>query len=155
MGGAITVDLNVQSRRQGVDHRGAHAVKTAGGVVGTRPELATGMQLGEHDLDAGQAGARLDVHRNAASDIHHLNRSIGIEADLDPVTEARQRLVHGVVDDLPQAVHQAAGIRRADVHRRTLANRLQALQHQQVPSLVVPAFSGFRRTHARKIISTA
>ena len=46
----------------------------------------------------------------------------------DPVAVAGQRLVDGVVDDLPDQVVQAALAGGADVHARTLADRLEALE---------------------------
>jgi hypothetical protein len=46
---------------------------------------------------------------------------------------AAQRLVHGVVDDLPQAVDQSPGVGGPDVHARPLADRLETLQYQEVP----------------------
>ena len=58
-GGAVLVDLDVEARGQRVDDGGAHAVQPAGGDVGAAAELAAGVQLGEHDLDAGQAGLLL------------------------------------------------------------------------------------------------
>ena len=55
-------------------------------------------------------------------------------------TVSAQSLVDGVVDDLPQAVHQAAGIGRADVHGRPLADRFQPFQDEQVVCLVIACF---------------
>src|SRR5699024_1211433 len=54
-------------------------------------------------------------------------------------------LVDGVVQDLPQAVHEAAGVRRADVHARALADGLQALEDLEVAGVV----GGFRRGGGR------
>ena len=45
-------------------------------------------------------------------------------------------LVDGVVDDLPQAVHEAAGVGGADVHARPLAHGLQSFEDQQVLGVV-------------------
>src|SRR3712207_8964642 len=42
-------------------------------------------------------------------------------SDAGPVS--RQRLVDGVVDDLPETVHEPTGVGRPDVHPRALANR--------------------------------
>src|SRR5690606_20223169 len=48
-----------------------------------------------------------------------------------------QRLVHRVVDDLPQAVHEAARVRGADVHAGTLADGVQAFEDRQMACGVV------------------
>ena len=50
--------------------------------------------------------------------------------------DAGQRLVDAVVDDLPEALHQAAGVGRSDVHARALADRLEALEDQEVGGVV-------------------
>jgi hypothetical protein len=66
-----------------------------------------------------------------------LDRAVLVQQDLDPVAEAAEGLVDRVVDDLPQAVHQAAAVGGPDVHARPLADGLQALEDEQVPSGVV------------------
>ena len=53
------------------------------------------------------------------------------------VRGAGQRLVDAVVDDLPQAVHEPAGVGGADVHARALADRLEPLEDQEVWALYV------------------
>jgi hypothetical protein len=109
---------------------------TTGGVVRPAAELATGVQLGEHHLDTAELRLRLDVDRDAAGLVAHLDRAVGVEHDVDPLAVPGEGLVDGVVDDLPQAVHQTTAVGRADVHARTLADRLQPLQHEQVAGVV-------------------
>ncbi len=107
-------------------------MQTARRTVRTGPELSAGVQLREHDLDAGQSRARLDVDGDAAGSISHFDAPVGVQHDLDRRAVAGQRLIDRVVDDLPQAVHQTAGIRRSDVHSGALAHSLQALEHLQM-----------------------
>ena len=128
----VAVDLDVQSRAQRVDHAGAHAVQAARGRVRATAELAAGVQLGHDDLDAGQAGPRLHVHRDATPVVVHLDGPIGPQDHVDPGAPPAQGLVDRVVQDLPQAVHQATGIRRPDVHAGALAHGLEALEDRQV-----------------------
>ena len=52
-----------------------------------------------------------------------------MQGDHNVVAEAGQGLVHGVVDDFPQAVHKTLRVGGADVHARTLAYRIQALKN--------------------------
>src|SRR4051812_11294799 len=59
-----------------------------------------------------------------------------MKLDVDVRAMTSQRLVDGVVDDLPQAVDQAARVGGPDVHARALADGLQTLQDQQVPGVV-------------------
>src|SRR6266542_5409912 len=128
----VPVHLHVQTAGQRVHHRGAHAVQPAGCRVGPAAELPARMQPRHHALDAGQPGFRLNVDRDAAAVVPHLGRVIRVQHDLDVRADPGQRLVHGVVDDLPEAVQQAAAIGGADVHSRALADRLQPFQHRQM-----------------------
>lgn len=134
--GGRALHVDVHARREGVDHGQADAVQTTGGDVRAAAELAAGVQLGRHHLDAREPGAWLLVGRDAAAVVVHLDRVVGVEGDLDPVRRAGEGLVDAVVDDLPQAVHQPAGVGGADVHARALAHRLQALEDQQVRGVV-------------------
>ncbi len=134
--GRRAVDVDVHPRRQRVDDREADAVQATGGDVGAAAELAAGVQLGGDHLDAGQPGLGLLVGRDAAPVVVHLDRPVVVQGDLDPVRDARQRLVDAVVDDLPQAVHQPAGVGRADVHAGALAHGVEALEDQEVRCVV-------------------
>ena len=62
----------------------------------------------------------------------HLDAAVGVQDDVDALAVAAERLVDGVVDDLPEAVHQTARVGGADVHARALADRLEPLEHLQV-----------------------
>ncbi len=134
--GRRAVDVDVHPRRQRVDDREADAVQAARGDVGAAAELAAGVQLGGDHLDAGEPGLGLLVGRDAAAVVVHLGRAVGVQRDLDAVRGARQRLVDAVVDDLPQAVHEPAGVGRADVHARPLAHRLEPLEDEEVCGVV-------------------
>ena len=112
-------------------------MQSTGGRVRAAAELAAGVQLGVDDLDAGQTGARLDVDRDATTVVPDLDRAVGVQEDLDPVTVAAEGLVDRVVDDLPHAVHEAALVGRADVHARPLADGLEPLEDLQVVRGVV------------------
>ncbi len=132
VGRPVAVDLDVEPGGQRVHHGRTNTVQPTGSGVGTPAELPAGMQLGHHDLDAGQPGPRLGVHGDAAPVVVHLGGSVRVEHDLDGRAMPGQGLVDGVVDDLPQAVHQTAAVGRPDVHPGAFADSLQALQDQQV-----------------------
>jgi hypothetical protein len=59
-----------------------------------------------------------------------------VQGHLDVLGDAREGLVHAVVDDLPEAVHETAGVGGADVHAGALADRLQALEDEEVGGVV-------------------
>src|SRR6202042_865392 len=118
---AVLVDLHVQPAGQRVDHRGAHAVQAAGRGVRPAAELPARVQPGHHQLDAGQLGLRLDVDRDPPAVVTHLGGQVIVQDDLDAGAVAAQGLVHGVVDDLPEAVQHAPAIGGPDVHAGALA----------------------------------
>ncbi len=126
------------SRRDGerVDDRGADAVQAAGRGVRTAAELPAGVQLGVDDLDAGEPRLRLLVDRDAAAVVVDLRGAVGVQDHVDLAAVTRQRLVDRVVDDLPQAVHQSAGVGGPDVHARPLADGLEPLENEQVLGVV-------------------
>ncbi len=86
------------------------------------------MQLGVDDLDTGQTRLGLDVNGDTATIVRNGNRRVRVQYDRDLVAVSSQRLINGVVDDLPQAVHEAPRVRGADVHSRSLTDRLKPLK---------------------------
>ena len=119
--------------RQRVDHRDADAVEAAGDLVAPAvAELAAGVQHREHDL--GRRALLLLVHLDgdAAAVVGDRDGVVGMDGDLDLVALAGQRLVDGVVHDLVDQVMEPADARRADVHARALAHRLEALEDGDV-----------------------
>jgi hypothetical protein len=126
-GGAVAVDLGHQLRGEGVDDGGADAVQPARRRVGAGPELAAGVQLGEHHLEPGTAVA-LAVDGDAAAVVGHLDRAVAVEHHVDVGGEATGRLVDRVVDDLPHQLMEAVATGAADVHPRPLADRFEPFE---------------------------
>ena len=132
MHAGIAVDLDIEARAQRVDDAGTHAVQSAGRRVRAAAELATGVQLGHDDLDAGETGPRLDVHWDPPAVVVDLDRAVCPQDHVDPGAPPTEGLVDRVVQDLPQAVHEAPRVRRPDVHAGALAHCLKALEDRQV-----------------------
>ena len=107
-------------------------MQPAGGGVGAAAELAARVQPGHHQLDAGQLGLALVVDRDAPAVVPDLGGAVGVQDHVDLGAVAAEGLVHRVVEDLPEAVLQAAAVGRADVHAGPLAHRVQALEDGQV-----------------------
>src|SRR5271165_3414005 len=116
----------------------------ANSPVTPRRKLAARVQPGHHQLHAGELGLALDVNRDAAAVVPDLGRTIRVQGHLDPGAVPGQRLVHGVVEDLTEAVLKPAAVGRPDVHAGALADRLQALEDRQVPGGVSVSRSGVR-----------
>jgi hypothetical protein len=108
--------------------------------IRTAAELAARMELGKDHLDAGEPCFRFLVDGDAAAVVVDLHRVVRMEDDLDVVAESGQCLIHRVVDDFPEAVHQAAGVSGTDIHAGALADGFEALQYRQVPGSVIRAW---------------
>ncbi len=141
---AVPPDGQVEPGGERVHHRDAHAVQAAGDLVGILVELTARVQLGHDDLGRRDALFRVQVGGDAAAVVGHGHRAVGIEGDGDLVGPAGQRLVDGVVHHLVDHVVEArAVVGVADIHARTLAHRVQALQHLNgLGAVVVGGFSG-------------
>ena len=137
VGLAAAIDLHVEAGGQGVHDGGADAVQTAGGRVGAAAELTAGVELGVDDLDARQALAGHDVDGDASAVVGDGGGVVGVEAHIDGVAVSFQSLIDGVVDDLPEAVHEASVVGGADVHAGALAHRLETFEDREVPCVVV------------------
>ena len=133
----VFVHVHFQPLGQGVDDRGADAVQAAGDLIATAAELAARVQHGEHHLERGLAGLRLDVHGDAAAVIADADDVAGLDGELDVAAVARERLVNGVVDDLIHQVVQAGRRRGADVHTRAFADGLQTLENLDLTGIVL------------------
>ena len=126
---ALFVDLNLQPLRQGIDHRGAHAMETAGNLIASAAELAAGVEHGEDHFQGALSGLLLNIHRDAAAVIGDGNHVPFFDADLNVGAEASQGLVDGVIHNFINQVVQAGGRGGADIHARPLAHRFQTFQN--------------------------
>ncbi len=79
----------------------------------------------------------VDSDRNSTSIICDSNGIIRIDRYVNGITESCQRLIHGIVDDLPQAMHKPLGIRGTDVHARTLAYRVEPFENGKILCAVI------------------
>ena len=111
-------------------------MEAAGDLVGALAEFSAGVEVGEHELEGRDLVDRVGVDGDAAAVVLDRAGAVEVDRDLDRRGEARQGLVHRVVDDLEDAVVQAALVRVADVHVRALAHPLQALEFLDLGGVV-------------------
>ena len=128
---------DVQALRERVDHADADAVQAAGDLVHVAAELAAGVQLRQHDLDARQPRLGDQVDRDAAAVVRARHRSIGMQRHDHVVATPGERLVDGVVEHLVDEVMQAARTRGADVHAGSTADRLESLEDRDARCAVL------------------
>jgi hypothetical protein len=92
------------------------------------------VQLGEDDRQGGEALVLHHVVRDARGGVAHGDRVVGVDRHVDEVVASREGLVDGVVDDLVDEVVETPRARGADVHPRSQANGLEALENGDVLS---------------------
>src|SRR4029077_2445518 len=92
-------------------------------------ELTAGVQLRHDDIDGRHARG---VHRDgdAAAVVTDLDTAVLEQSHVHPGGVAGHRLVHRVVDDLPNEVVQTALTGGADVHARSFADGVQPLENR-------------------------
>ena len=120
------VDLELAAQR--VDDRDAHAVQATGHLVAAAAELAAGVQHGQRHRDRRHVLAGGRVGGDAAAVVLDADAAVVLQGHRDAGGVAGQRLVDGVVDDLPHEVVQAALAGGADVHAGALADGLEPLE---------------------------
>ncbi len=130
-------DARAQPRRQGVNHRGPHAVQAARRLVGVGVELAARVQFGEYQLNGGAALLLVHVAGDATAVIGDRQRTVRLDRHVHPRRVAGLGLVQRVVDDLVGHVVQARAIVGvADVHPRALSHRVESLEQADVAAVV-------------------
>ena len=133
---AVAGGFDAHPRGQRVHDADPHAVQTARDLVAAAAELAAGVEDRVDDLEGVLAG-RMLADRHAAAVVLDGHHAVGLDRDLDRLGLAGHRLVDRVVDDFPDEVVQAAGVGRADVHARALANGLETLEDLDAGGVVV------------------
>ena len=127
---AMALHGHFQLLGEGIDDREADPVQTARDFVAAPAKLAAGMQLGEDHLQGRLSALVLHwIDGNAAAIVGDGRGVVPVEGDLDVVAEAGQRLVDGVVHDLPNEMVEAPVVGGPDVHAGAPPDRLQALQN--------------------------
>ncbi len=144
---AVAPDGELEPAGKRIDDGDADAVQAAGNLVDAVLEFSAGMQLGHDDLGRRDTFALVDVGRNAAAVVANRHRAVRIERDDDFLGVAGERLVDRIVDDFIHHVVQAgAVIGVADIHARTLAHRIEALEDLDRFGVVVGHDRGRKRS---------
>ena len=137
--------LHLEPVRKRVHALRAHAVQTAGILVGALAELAARVQVRQHQLDRRDLELRMDIHRNAAAVVPDGAGAIDMDRHIDPDAMPRQMLVDRVVQHLEDAVMQTPLIGRPDIHARALPNTGKPLELVDLRSVVLFGSLGKRQ----------
>ena len=126
---AAALDLDFQPSGQRIGHRNTDAVQAAGEAVGVARlllvELAAGVQLAEDQFDGRLAFFRVNLDRDAAAVVRHLDQAVGLDAHRNLLGETGQCLVGGVVDDF---LHDVGRAGRPGVHPGAFLDGFEVFQ---------------------------
>ena len=84
----------------------------------------------------------MHIHWNTAAIIDDRDAVIRMDRDIHLIAVASQRLIDRVIDDLIDQMMQTALRRTADIHTRTLADGLEALQNLDLSGTIITFDSG-------------
>ena len=131
---AVAADGGDELLRQGIDDRRADAVQAAGVEVAVAvAELAAGVQRGQDQFQGRPLVLGMHVDGNAAAVVGDRDRVAAlVQRDGDGVGVAIEIFIDGVIDDFPDEMVQPLAVHAADVHRRPLADRLEAFEDGDV-----------------------
>ena len=127
---AVAVDLHLAPLGEEVDHRHAHAMEAAGGLVGALLELAAELEDRHHPLERGDVAIhllrelRVPLDRDATAVVLDGHAAVHIDRDAHPLRMARHAFVDRVVDDLVDEMVETTGGVVADVHAEPFADML-------------------------------
>ena len=124
----VAADFHLAPLGEEVDHGDAHAVQTAGGLVGPLGKLAAELEHGHHALQRGEAQVGMDLDGDAAAVVLDRHRAVVVDGHGNDRGKAGHRFVDRVVDHFVDQVVQPADRRIADVHAGPLADVLQVGQ---------------------------
>ena len=136
-------DLDLAPFGKKVDHGDAHAVETAGGLVGTLLKLAAKLQHRHHAFKRGDLTVhllgelRMAVGRDAAAIVLDGHAAIDVDRDADVLRKAGHAFVDRIVDHLVDEMMETAGGVVADVHAEAFADMLPVGEMFQVGGRVL------------------
>ena len=133
---AVAPDLQLKRFRQCIDNGDTNTMQPTRDLVALIVELPPGMQHRQHDLGRWPA-AGMQINRNSPPVVHHRDRAINMNRDLDRVAEPGERLVDRIVDRLVDQVMQAGRTGGPDIHRRPFTYRFEPFQDLDLVRAVV------------------
>ncbi len=129
-------DFHLAPFGEEIDHGYAHAVQTAGRLIGAFAEFAAELEHRHHALQRGDAQIGVDFDRNAAAVIFDRARAVVVDRDRDLLGVAGHGLVDRIVDHFVYQVVQPAQRRVADIHAGPLAHVLEIAEVLEIAGAV-------------------
>ena len=104
-------------------------MQSAGDLIRIRIEFAAGVQHRHHDFRRRSLFLLVNVGRDTAAVIDDRNRIVHVDRYLDRIAVACEGLVNRIINNFVNQVMQTDVARRADIHRRTLADGVASFKN--------------------------
>src|SRR5208283_2921548 len=138
--------LGFEPFRESVNALCTYAMEPTRKFVRPLPEFTARMQVGEDELNRRHLKFRMHFDRNSAPIVANGDRAVDMDSYIDARAKPGEMFVNRVIENLKNAVVQAALIRISNVHSGPFSNRLQALEFVNLRSAVIQDFSHIRET---------
>ena len=112
-------------------------MKTTRDLISILVELTTSMKHRHNNLKGGTMLFRMHIYRNTSSVINNPYGIVFKNEDLDIICITSKSLVNTVIDYLTHEMMETFDTCVSNIHCRTLAYSLQALQHLNMAGIVV------------------
>ncbi len=103
-------------------------MKSAGGCVRSATKFSTSVQFSHYNFNASQACLGFLINRDTTAIVVHFDRSIGFKINFNFLAMTSERFIYRVIDDFPEAVHEATRIGCTDIHTWALANGVETFK---------------------------
>ena len=124
----ISRDLHFEPIGKGIDTFGSDSVKPSRIFVSSLPELTTGVQIGQNQLNGRHLEFGVHVHRDTSTIVTDGHRPIDVDGYLNFGAKTGQMFVNGIVQNFENTMMQSSFIRVTDIHARALSDRFKAFQ---------------------------
>ena len=125
---AVALDLDLEPIAERIDALRAYAVEAARVFVGALAEFAAGVEVREDEFERGNFEFRVDIDRDAAAVVADRAGAVDMDGHIDFRAVAGEVFVDRVVEDLEDAVVEAAFVCWPDIHAGALADAGEAFK---------------------------
>ena len=125
---AVAAYFNFEPFGEGVDHRNADAVETAGNFIRIAVKFSTGVQNGVDHFQSRLVSAFFHADGNTAAVIFDGTTAVAVDGYFDLGAVAGHGLVDGVIHHFTNQVMQTSDLSVTNVHFRTLADGVHPFQ---------------------------
>ena len=136
---SVTVHIDLETGREGIHDRSAHAVQSAGNFISPAAELSAGVKDRENHFQRRDACFFLNIDRNSPAIVQHGDGIVRVDRHIDLAAETCQRFIDRIVHDLIDQVVKPPGRCGPYIHSRSLSDSFQSFKDLDLIRIVFRA----------------